>query len=265
LTYSAKQPPPVPPYMHSNHPREHKAADYRYHIKRTEILPLSEHKRERKKNIIKQIATDNGYPQIMIDHIQNCIHKLKKPQTKDPTDQKWVTFTYFNPEIRKITNIFRNTKLRIAFRLTNTLSRYFTHAKTTKQDIQKSGVCEIICHTCGQKYVGQTSWDLNTRFLEHRRYIRNNNPRSAYALHILNNRHEYGPASNAIKLIRHCSTNIQLIYWENFHTQHYHRNGKPIQEQTTHVYNILYNLATYACTDWPSTTQDTAEHRTQTA
>jgi hypothetical protein len=80
----------------------------------------------------------------MIDHLTNRIQKPKKPQTTDPTNQKWATFTYFNPEIRKITNIFRNTKLRIAFRPINTLSKYFTHTKTTTKDLQKSGVYEKI-------------------------------------------------------------------------------------------------------------------------
>ena len=41
--------------------------------------------------------------------------------------------------------------------------------------------------------MGQTSRNLKQRYKEHIRYIKNNNPQSAYALHILNNQHEYGP------------------------------------------------------------------------
>jgi hypothetical protein len=65
----------------------------------------------------------------------------------------------------------------------------------------------------------QTSRDLNTCFLEHCRYIQSNNPRSTYATHILNNKHEYGPASNTIRLIQHCKINEQLIHWKISHIQ----------------------------------------------
>jgi hypothetical protein len=74
-------------------------------------------------------------------------------------------------------------------------------------DLQKSGVYEITCHTSKQKYVGQTSTDLHIRFIEHCRYIKSNNPKSAYAVNILNNQYEYGPASNTIKLIQQCNIN----------------------------------------------------------
>jgi hypothetical protein len=35
-------------------------------------------------------------------------------------------------------------------------------------------------------------YTAQVRFSEHQRYITRNNPRSAYVLHILNKRHEYG-------------------------------------------------------------------------
>jgi len=39
---------------------------------------------------------------------------------------------------------------------------------------------------------------------EHVRYIRHNEPpQSAYALHIPNNKHEYGPINNTMTLLKH--------------------------------------------------------------
>jgi len=69
-------------------------------------------------------------------------------------------------------------------------------------DYEKSGIYEIRCNTCHKAYVGQTSRDLKARFWEHTRYIKNNDPRSAYALHILNCRHEYGNMENTMTLLR---------------------------------------------------------------
>jgi hypothetical protein len=83
--------------------------------------------------------------------------------------------------VRKITNIFKNTQLHISFCPTNTILKYTKEIGMMQKDLEKSGIYEILCHTCGLKYVGQTSRDLITRFSEHCRYIKTNNPRLAYA------------------------------------------------------------------------------------
>ena len=65
---------------------------------------------------------------------------------------------------------------------------------------EKSGIYKITCKTCPKSYVGQTNRNLNLRFREHVRYIKNNDPLSAYALHIFNCRHEYGNISDTMTL-----------------------------------------------------------------
>ena len=57
------------------------------------------------------------------------------------------------------------------------------------------------CQSCDNVYIGQTVRELNTRFPEHPRYIKTNNPLSAYALRILNNEHHYRPMGNITDLI----------------------------------------------------------------
>ena len=79
----------------------------------------------------------------------------------------------------------------------------------------------------GLKYIGQTSRDIITRFKEHCRYIKSNNPKSAHALHVLNNQHEYGPAHNTVNL----PNNVIKICLHS---------GKTLD------YNILYDLPKYA-------------------
>jgi hypothetical protein len=44
----------------------------------------------------------------------------------------------------------------------------------------------------GRLDVGQTGRSIEIRHSEHIRYIKTNNPISAYTLHILKNRHEHG-------------------------------------------------------------------------
>jgi len=51
-------------------------------------------------------------------------------------------------------------------------------------------------------YIGQTSTDLTERYCEHIRYIRNNNPQSAYAQPILRNQHEYGTITDTVTSLK---------------------------------------------------------------
>jgi hypothetical protein len=54
--------------------------------------------------------------------------KKKQEQTQQQheatiTRNKWIAFTYFSPLVRKITNLFKQTKLKIAFPATNTIQQ----------------------------------------------------------------------------------------------------------------------------------------------
>jgi hypothetical protein len=51
------------------------------------------------------------------------------------------------------------------------------------------------------QYIGQTGLSLKACYIEHHRYIKTNEQKSAYALHTLNNKHEYGPLQSTMKLL----------------------------------------------------------------
>lgn len=124
-------------------------------MQRTHNLPIPEDRKGKGINIVKQIASDNRYSHKMINHLADHTQKFANPHRTNKTDKKWVPFTYFDPDIRKITNIFRNTRINIPFRPTNTFKTYITDTNKTQNDLQKGGVYEITCHTCDLKYVGQ--------------------------------------------------------------------------------------------------------------
>jgi hypothetical protein len=48
-------------------------------------------------------------------------------------------------------------------------------------------------------YVGQSGRTITTRHKEHIRYVKNNYPASTYAVHLLNNKHEYGTTENTLQ------------------------------------------------------------------
>jgi len=89
-------------------------------------------------------------------------------------------------------------------------------------------------------------WPLGTRgciawalFGIELHYIRSNNPQSAYALHILQNQHEYGPMDNTMTLLKHINNQSLLLPYEQYHIEalHHHRRclGKKEKKKTTHA------------------------------
>ena len=47
-----------------------------------------------------------------------------------------------------------------------------------------SGIYELTYAICNRSYVGQTNRTQKQRYQEHLRYIKQNDPQSAYSLHI---------------------------------------------------------------------------------
>ena len=69
------------------------------------------------------------------------------------------------------------------------------------------------------------------------RYVRTNNPVSTYAVHIcctymlyiyavhiLNNRHEYGTAEETLELLKPCNKGTRMNCWEAFYMQAFHQH-----------------------------------------
>jgi hypothetical protein len=106
-----------------------------------------------------------------------------------------------------------------------------------------SGVYEIKYNTSSKNYVGQAGRPIATRHKEHIRYIKTNNPVSAYVTHILNNRHEYGTANDTLKLIQPCRKSMKLNHWENMYIQIYRQQDQLITEQQINELNSRTSTA----------------------
>jgi hypothetical protein len=75
--------------------------------------------------------------------------------------------------------MFKNTNIGVAFRTTKTMHQCIRPKKQIPiTDHERSGIYKITCNTCHKAYVGQTSRNLKSRYQEHTRYIKNNDPRS---------------------------------------------------------------------------------------
>jgi hypothetical protein len=111
----------------SNHPTEHKLAAYRYLFRRMTALPLSQEKEEAEWQTILTTA-NNNFPIPIMRKLKTKIHN--KEPTKNNEHKKWATFTYHSTNVRKITNLFKHTNTKTAFKSTNTIGQK-QNAKTT--------------------------------------------------------------------------------------------------------------------------------------
>ena len=85
--------------------------------------------------------------------------------------------------------------------------------------------------------------ELKQRYQEHTHYIRNNNPQSVFASHILDNKHECGTIEEIMELIKPIKNTRLLIPFEQFYIQKHHQENKLITEQHPGEHNPLIQLA----------------------
>ena len=195
---------------------------------------------------ILAIAKNNGYPIKTIDNLGKKLLARKQKQQQDQHQEttelrkKWVTFTHYSPLIRRITNLFKQTELKIAFKATNTIQQQITEKQALSNP---SRVYKLKCNTCNMVYVGQSGRAISTWYKEYIRYIKSNNSTSAYAAHILQNGHEFGTEKNTMQLIKACQKSLRMDCWEALYMYAYREQQVLIEEQQVNDTNAIFEMA----------------------
>jgi hypothetical protein len=190
----------------SNHPYDHKLEAFIFYIARMITTPIPCQAISQEWHKILTMAQNNGF-------LKHIIHELKKKLTtkkardtqihsSQQQNNRWVTFTFHGPSVHKITNLFTKTGLKIAFCPTNTIFQQLTQ-KPKNNNL--SAIYLLKCNSCNTAYVGQSGRAITVRHKAYHRYIRNNNPTSAHATHILHHRHEFGLVEETLKLLTPCN------------------------------------------------------------
>jgi hypothetical protein len=222
---------------------------YSYYIERMLNLPLNKERQHREWLTILRIAQCNKFPPTLLHKLRHQIENKTKqatPPTSTDNNKKWATFNFTSPHIRRITNLFKNTSVKVAFRCHNTVGR----ATKSPNDHSiphhnKWGIYQLTCNSCNLLYVGQTSRSLRILFQQHIRYIWNNNPQSAFAQHILHNQHKYGEMNNILSLLKPLSNPNILNPYEKYYIQSLHQEGKLIPERNPGDPNPLFKKAVH--------------------
>jgi len=124
-------------------------------------------------------------------------------------------------ETSYITNLFKKTKQRIAFRTTNTIGKLLSHSNPTPDKFSQSGVYKLTCPDCNKVYVGQTGRRFATRFKEHEKAFRNNSHTSSFAKRLHEEAHSFGPMRSIMQILHYRNKGAHLNTLERFqiHTE----------------------------------------------
>jgi hypothetical protein len=117
-------------------------------------------------NNINNILQQNNYN-------INIIASTKKEKlntSKNQEKTKWAMFTYMEKETRKITKIFQNTTIKIAYRTKNNI-QHILRPKLHRDKYDNNGIYRMKCLDCPMVYIGQTGRKFNTRYKEKTHYI----------------------------------------------------------------------------------------------
>ena len=138
---------------------------------------IIEQEKQHEWNTICTMAKNNVSPLRLIHILKHKISKTQLTSHKptSATQKKWITFTYHSPHVYKATNLFRNTNVQIAFQTSNTIFHQLRHRPPHNQQ-KASGIYRLQCNTCSKSYTDQTGQSVATRYREHTRYIKTNNP-----------------------------------------------------------------------------------------
>lgn len=182
----------------SHCPIQHKMAAFHSMAHRLCNLPLSIKSYKSEYDYMLEAAVVNGYNTSEVDRIiKKHSDKVQKnnlstffSQEKSMKKINRVRLTYAPRITNKLKQTFRRRDMEIVF---STQNKLCTMLGSTKDEIikeKKSGIYEITCSHCGEKYFGQTRRQMMIRFKEHLRAIKNNKPsESAVAFHALDKLH----------------------------------------------------------------------------
>ena len=201
---------------------------------------LNKSSKEQEYATIKQIMYNNKYDPSILNNNKN---KHTEKQEKNDT-QKWVRFTYIGKETKFFTKLFKNYPVKIPFTTNNTISRILSHRPThtkTRNLLDISGVYRLTCPDCNIKYVRQTGRSFRIRFQKHYRDFKNNNNKSKFAMHLLENHHPIGHIDNIMEILHITKKGRTMDTIEKYYIYKETKNGNQINDKNTVKQNKIYN------------------------
>ncbi|XP_072381211.1 uncharacterized protein [Diabrotica undecimpunctata] len=160
--------------LSSNHPMSHKYAAFHSYIHRLETIPLSQSNYQTELNILKQIASNNGYDPNLINKLINKRQLKLLREAAFPRDltikPHYASLPYLQERLSgDIRYILKRSveNTHISFKVLNNLGQCLTNSKDCINYMDRSGVYKLQCSDCDATYIGRTCRSLTSRSQEH--------------------------------------------------------------------------------------------------
>ncbi|KAJ8951751.1 hypothetical protein NQ318_012602, partial [Aromia moschata] len=182
----------------SHHPFQHKMASFNFLIHRLLNFPLSKERFGHEKRLIKNI--DKSYILKLLIYLTRTLYNSTTFR-RDTDNSKFASLPYEPKFTRGLYKIFKIININLVYNSKNKLQTLLGNPKDKIDNNEKSGIYEISCKDCDQKYIGQTKRSILTRFKEHMAHLKyGRTEKSCVAQHASDNNHRID--INNLKLIR---------------------------------------------------------------
>ena len=160
LIYTENLPLQIPTFLMTwSPPREHKLSAVRYLVNGMTTYNLDPTSIQKEHDRLKQILLNDKYDTTILHKVNN------KNREHENQNTKLAKFTYMGKEKRLITNLFKNTDIKIAFTTNNKIERLLsTQCNQIQNKYNKCVIYQLTCPSCNRKYIGQTDNPFTSDF-----------------------------------------------------------------------------------------------------
>jgi len=167
-------------------------------------------------NIIQNILYNDSFP---IRPHKPTIHTPAQQQVPQTPRYRWATFTYIGKETSYITNVFRQTDLRVAYRTNNTIKNLLMQKNLAPDQFSWSGAYKLTCPDCNKAYVGQTRRNFTIWYKKYKQAFRDNSHMSKFAKHLNKQAHSFSSINNIMQVLHYHKKASHLNTTEQFYIQ----------------------------------------------
>lgn len=217
----------------SNHHFNHRLAAFESNMFRLWNLPLSDERRIKEFNYIKEMAHINGYDTIIVENMykkHKARHEIaqitslqpleKKRKIRETQNKNGRSFPHFaiipfcNPVSYRFEKILRKYGINVCYTNRGKLKNILNSGKRKMSENESSGIYGISCMGCDKQYIGQTKRRIETREKEHTAAMRSRQKeKSSVARHCL----EEGHVKGEIQLIKRINEQVKLDAYESMY------------------------------------------------
>jgi hypothetical protein len=144
-------------------------------------------------------------------------------------------------ETTYITNKFRQTDLRIAYRTNNTIHNHLIHRIHHPDKFSSSGIYKLTRPDCRKAYVGQTGSNFAVKYNESKHAFRTNSISSRFAQHLNEHAHFFDTIENTMQMLHHHRKGAHLISIERYYIHSEHAANNHLNDDHTIFPNKIFD------------------------